>query len=174
MKVAINGRSEAEAALAAPHTYTAVCSIGRRPDPDDPWNWVGAEFAPLEGFETFPVEKRVHLACDDVTRTDLDGGWVAPTDDDVKRVIAWARGLDDDDHALFHCAAGISRSTAAAHIALCARGRPPLEAAAEVLAARSPVPVRPNALMLIYADELLNTKPHEGLRDAWHTLKIYR
>lgn len=59
----------------------------------------------------------------------------------------------DSPDVLFHCAAGISRSTAAAYIYLIVAGLSFEDAVKEVFAARGHV--SPNLLMIKYADKIL-------------------
>lgn len=81
--------------------------------------------------------------------------WRAPTQDEVRRLIEFARDWNGLTHLLVHCRAGSSRSPAAAAIAVAAIGRPDLIEA--VLLAKTYH--RPNQLMLRLADRLLSPTP---------------
>jgi predicted protein tyrosine phosphatase len=65
------------------------------------------------------------------------GGRVAPSLEHAEAIVDFARDLPDDSTLLVHCWAGISRSTAAGFLALCAMGVDPDEATARVGKVRS-------------------------------------
>jgi predicted protein tyrosine phosphatase len=98
------------------------------------------------------VARKLRLVFEDALST-AEGG---PVVEDIERLIAFARDVDlSRGKLLVHCAAGISRSSAAASIVLAVvlgPGREP-EAVAHVL--RTHPHVRPNRRMLELADELL-------------------
>jgi predicted protein tyrosine phosphatase len=85
---------------------------------------------------------------------------ISPTADDIKRIIELADGMissKEDIRVLFHCQAGIARSTAAAFI-LCVRaGMTYQQAYDHILRVRGVL--NPNMLMIKIADELMG---HEG------------
>lgn len=85
-------------------------------------------------------------------------GLVAPQADHVACLLAFARQWDRRAPMLIHCYAGVSRSTAAAFIAACALmpARAEREIADEIRR-RSPT-ASPNALLVKFADELLQRK----------------
>jgi predicted protein tyrosine phosphatase len=80
---------------------------------------------------------------------------VAPQEADIAALIALLDGADSSSVVLFHCWAGVSRSTAAAYIAACVQEGPGSE---EVLARRlrglAPF-ASPNPRMIELADRLL-------------------
>ena len=82
-------------------------------------------------------------------------GQIAPCEDHVAELLAFARQWDGRDPMLVHCWAGISRSTAAAYIVLCSRNAPGSEdEIARALRHRAPC-AQPNRLLVRHADMLL-------------------
>jgi len=84
-----------------------------------------------------------------------------PTYEIVERLIKIYISIPSNSHVLFHCSAGISRSTAAAFLYLVVKGISYEKAWEEVLRARYPgasnIPddyIRPNNLMIYYADQI--------------------
>ena len=82
-------------------------------------------------------------------------GYVAPGEADVRTLVEFIKGWERDAPLLIHCWAGVSRSTAAAFIALCIL-KPDVDelTLARELRAASP-PATPNKLMVVHADLLL-------------------
>lgn len=104
------------------------------------------------------VDNRVELQFDDVLRP--FGAYTPPNEHDIRRLIAWAietKPKDEDGmrfaRYLFHCAAGISRSTAAAFIVLVAIGFSEGEAMGMLTRARKIA--RPHQGMVAMADAQL-------------------
>lgn len=123
----------------------AVVSIGS-PNADEP-----------DGFDpSHPLH--VRLTFDDVTAstTRLYGGDVRPPDrEDIEKLIDRADDLLDSGYVYCHCAAGISRSTAAAFILQCLVHPPGEEQEAmEAVLEDNPF-AAPNRLMVKFADETL-------------------
>ena len=82
-------------------------------------------------------------------------GHVAPAEDHVSRLLAFLHAWDRRDPLLIHCYAGVSRSTAAAYIAVCALAPRRSESEiARTLRAASPT-ATPNRLLIRHADRLL-------------------
>jgi len=82
-------------------------------------------------------------------------GFVAPNDDHVMQVLAFARGWDRKAPLVVHCYAGISRSTASAFTAACALNPHRDEASiARQIRAASPI-AQPNRLIVALADKVL-------------------
>jgi predicted protein tyrosine phosphatase len=88
-----------------------------------------------------------------------------PSREDVARIYEFAKSFDEDSRILIHCYAGISRSSAAAIISLCAHMSP--KDAVEKIASlktktymsyyeKGDIWFAPNHLMINYADEMLN------------------
>jgi predicted protein tyrosine phosphatase len=82
-------------------------------------------------------------------------GHVLPATEHVETLLAFARSWPRERPVVFHCWAGISRSTAAAFITACALA-PARSEAAIALSLRAASPsATPNALMVSLADDLL-------------------
>ncbi len=102
--------------------------------------------------EEIGAGRHLRIAVDDVSEP--ISGYAAPGESDVKELIAFLRSWSPDEGLLIHCYAGVSRSTAAALIALAlnADGRE-LEAAQRL---RQAAPhAQPNARIVALADRLL-------------------
>lgn len=110
---------------------------------------------PVRGRETVP--QVLALFFDDATR--WREGYTLPSEEHIHELLVFAKTLNPSSRLLVHCAAGISRSTAAAYIILADRygsGRE-AEALAEVFAAQVDTwgGPAPNELMVELADRLL-------------------
>lgn len=82
-------------------------------------------------------------------------GHTPPSSGDAKRLIDFLSGWNREAPMLIHCWAGISRSTAAAYVALCLlRPQADEEELAQELRAASPS-ATPNRLIVSLADEAL-------------------
>jgi predicted protein tyrosine phosphatase len=104
-------------------------------------------------FAAFGPHLRMALRFHDIIEPMPDR--LAPSRDDVLRLLAFGRGLKAGDRLLVHCHAGVSRSTAAAALIL-AQAQPD-RPAREVLEAIVELRPRawPNLRMLELGDELL-------------------
>lgn len=84
----------------------------------------------------------------------------APSQDDVRQIIRFAHSIDAEHEVLIHCAAGISRSSAAALTVLASKLKPSKtnakKAIRAVLEAKSSI--YPNSIMITHADKLLGYK----------------
>ncbi len=67
-------------------------------------------------FESFRPHIRLELKFDDVHIPSIH--YVAPTHEDIERILDFGKTLTENDTLLVHCHAGISRSTAAAALIL--------------------------------------------------------
>ena len=96
-----------------------------------------------QAFGAFGEHEKLELRFHDVIEE--DAGMVAPSEDDVARLLAFGRDLmaepRNDAHLLVHCHAGISRSTAS--MALILAQALPVVSAHEVM--REIVRIRPKA-----------------------------
>ncbi len=83
---------------------------------------------------------------------------VPPSAAHVSALISFIRGWDQQRPMLVHCWAGISRSTAAAYIALCTLNEDYPEADLALLLRRRGAHAQPNRLMVRLADDALGRK----------------
>jgi predicted protein tyrosine phosphatase len=98
-------------------------------------------------------ENHLWLQMDDITEP-LDG-YIAPAAEHVEALLGFVERWRREQPLIIHCFAGISRSTAAAFIALCAVNPRRTEAdIAERLRAASPT-ATPNARIVAFGDEIL-------------------
>lgn len=82
-------------------------------------------------------------------------GYIEPAVEHAERILAFASAWGQEAPLVIHCWAGISRSTAAAFITLCALNpETPELALARLLRAASPT-ASPNRLLVRHADRLL-------------------
>lgn len=101
-------------------------------------------------------------------------GFVQPQAEHVRALIHFGECWDEQFPLLVHCAAGVSRSSAAVLILLALKN-PQKEAAAARLLVRRAFHIKPNVLMIELADKLmgcngrlvaaLNSMPDPSLRD---------
>ena len=104
--------------------------------------------------ETISAENHLLVGIHDIVEP-MDG-MVLAADDHVSLLIDFVRGWDQSRPLVVHCFAGISRSTAAAFIALCvARPERDERAIAQALRQASPK-ATPNARLVAIADRLLS------------------
>lgn len=115
-----------------------------------------------------PLKKRwgeqLILSFHDISRKEKTSGYddfTAPGRDDVLRIIKFAGSIDSSSEVLCHCAAGISRSSAAALIILASKmsSSKPQNATAAIQAVLDIKNIiHPNALMVELADDELGYK----------------
>ena len=99
------------------------------------------------------AENHLFLAINDITEP-MDG-MVAPAEEHVRELIGFVGGWDQKNPIVVHCFAGISRSTAAAFITLCAvKPERDEHDIARRLRAASPYAF-PNARLIAFADRVL-------------------
>jgi len=82
-------------------------------------------------------------------------GLVAPEAEHIHRLLAFLKGWDQESPLLIHCHAGISRSPAAALIALCLLRPDEDEAALAERVRAASAAAKPNRLLIRLADEIL-------------------
>ena len=101
------------------------------------------------------LEKKNHLR---LSMNDIEEpveGLVSPSALHVERLVTFIRQWDRSMPLVIHCWAGVSRSTAAAFIALCDLNSAESETRiAQLLRERSPT-AAPNQLLISYADQYL-------------------
>jgi predicted protein tyrosine phosphatase len=108
---------------------------------------------PVERPGSIAPERHLFMAVSDIVEP-LDGH-ILPANEHVEDLLRFARGWERDNPLVFHCFAGISRSTAAAYITACALAPERDEfAIASDLRQASPT-ATPNALMVALADDHL-------------------
>ena len=104
----------------------------------------------------FPGERHLRLGVNDIV--DVTAGDSPPAKAHIEALLAFSRGWPAEDPLLVHCWAGVSRSMAATYAILCDRLGPGSELhAARAIRARAPH-AYPNALLVQYADELLDRR----------------
>jgi predicted protein tyrosine phosphatase len=108
---------------------------------------------PVARPESIPAENHLFLGINDISEP-MDG-MVLAGEEHVRVLIDFVEGWDRAQPMVVHCYAGISRSTAAAFIALCVArpNRDEREVAARLRAAASFA--TPNARLIALADGLL-------------------
>lgn len=112
----------------------------------------GREFNGLRMPADLPAGQHLRVDMDDVIDQDYP---MAPTREQVREILAWAKGLPDDARLLVHCYAGISRSTAAAlAIMVQDMGVNSIDDAIGRLLSIRPSAC-PNPLITMHADDLL-------------------
>lgn len=109
------------------------------------------------GLESTPKEilsgRHLRLVMHDIEAE--TAGYVAPSAAHVADLLAFVESWDRDAPMLIHCFAGISRSTAAAYIALCALNpKTPEDIVARYLRRASPA-ATPNRRIVALADAAL-------------------
>jgi predicted protein tyrosine phosphatase len=85
-------------------------------------------------------------------------GYVLPGTEHIEALLAFVRAWGRESPLVFHCWAGISRSTAAAYISACALA-PERDEAAVAQALREAAPsATPNPRFIALADDILNRR----------------
>ena len=108
---------------------------------------------PVETLEAIAPGNRMRLHIDDIAQP--MEGMVAPDAGHVAQLLDFAAAWDRRGPMVIHCWAGISRSTAAAFIVLCALNpRTPEAAVAQLMRSASPT-AYPNRLMIRLGDAAL-------------------
>ena len=109
---------------------------------------------PVARPDTIPPENHLFIGINDIVEP--MEGLVLAADDHVSALIDFVESWDQTRPLVIHCFAGISRSTAAAFIALCvARPTRDERAIAQALRQASPK-ATPNARLVAIADRLLD------------------
>jgi predicted protein tyrosine phosphatase len=108
---------------------------------------------PVERPPEITPDRHLFLGVSDIV-TPLDGH-VTPSESHVGQLLGFVRTWDRADPLLFHCWAGISRSTAAAYITACALNPAADEVDLAVILRRAAPSATPNARLVAIADDLL-------------------
>jgi predicted protein tyrosine phosphatase len=95
-------------------------------------------------------------------------GWNTPSTFHVDTILKFSKGFEPTDRVLFHCFAGISRSTATAIGVLCQHQISPTDAV--VLVEQATAGLDPNELILFHFDSLLGLKL--GLMDSYRSWSV--
>ncbi|MEZ0171896.1 tyrosine phosphatase family protein [Microvirga sp. TS319] len=112
--------------------------------------------ASVERPDIIPPDRHLVIGVSDIVEP-MDGHVLAGPEH-MERLLAFVRAWDRDAPLLFHCWAGISRSTAAAYIAACALA-PERDEGELALALRAAAPsATPNARFVALADERLERR----------------
>jgi predicted protein tyrosine phosphatase len=113
---------------------------------------INAEFLP-ETPKAISSDRHLNLDMNDIVEAQPD--LIAPSTGHVAKLLDFVQSWDKQAPILIHCYAGLSRSTAAAFIALCAlNSRTPEETIARALRRSSDTAV-PNRLFVAVADKVL-------------------
>ena len=106
--------------------------------------------------EAIAEENHLFLGINDITEP--QDGMVLPGEEHVRRLIEFADRWDRTQPMVIHCFAGISRSTAAAFVTLCAT-RPERDERDIALRLRAASAIAtPNALLVALADDILGRR----------------
>ena len=108
---------------------------------------------PVQRPAAIAPERHLFIGVNDIV--DPLDGHILPADAHVEQLLAFARAWDQQAPMVIHCWAGVSRSTAAAFITVCAL-RPERDEAATARLLRELSPsATPNAKLVRIADDLL-------------------
>jgi predicted protein tyrosine phosphatase len=98
------------------------------------------------------ADRHLRVAVHDISEPEYGG--VVPREIHLRRLLAFLQSWPGDEPLLLHCYAGVSRSMAAALIALCLEHDGREMEAAQILRAAAPH-AQPNARMIALADQIL-------------------
>ncbi len=114
--------------------------------------------SPRDSFPTFDgFDEQTHLriAVDDISSRAV-GGQVAPGEQHVEKIIAFADSWDREGCILIHCYAGVSRSSASAFISACTLNPRADEHDIAAAIRGASIVAAPNKAFVAIADKLLN------------------
>ena len=130
--------------------------------------------SPEDGFPSFSGytdKTHLKLAVDDVGGA-ISAGQDAPGEQHAEAIITFASQWPQHRPMLIHCLAGVSRSSAAAFITICALNPKvdPEDVALEIR--RNSITARPNPHLIAHADRLLHRRGRmiaalQTLKDSW-------
>ncbi len=153
MPIAICGVSEVPSFATTPLDHIISFREAHQPGPD------------IRAFKTdFTLHSFVFADTGDTSNK------LAPTEKTIERLIQIYSKTSPNQNVLFHCFAGVSRSSAAAFIWLAFHGMPYSDAYNAIVSARGPF-VCPNQLMIKLADPLIG---HQGKMTAFMNAELGR
>ena len=152
-KISICSWKEAQNRLISkPNEYESLISIGGKKTENN-------QYPTPQGFDEFSGRK-IRLEFDDLIfpiPLILNMGYLPPTSEDVAKIINFCQGIQGP--TLIHCAAGISRSSAAALILIALKmgAGHEEEAVHHLITLKDKDPdIFPNEMMLAFADEIMD------------------
>jgi predicted protein tyrosine phosphatase len=112
--------------------------------------------AEVQGPAGIAADRHLFIGVSDIVEP-LEG-YVLPGTEHIEELLAFVRAWGRESPLVFHCWAGISRSTAAAYISACALA-PERDETVLAQALRDAAPsATPNARFIALADDLLNRR----------------
>jgi predicted protein tyrosine phosphatase len=145
----------------APRTRIHVCSLAAVPEivatvkATHLMTVINAQTL-VETPATIEAKRHLKIAVNDISLP--QEGLVHPRAEHVEEIIRFAREWDHAGPLVVHCWAGISRSTAATFITLCALNEQGVEASIARSIREASKTATPNALMVSIADDLLGRR----------------
>ena len=147
--------------VAGPVSRIHVCSLAAVPDTVTA---VGATHlmtvinaqTEVETPAIIGVGRHLKVAVNDISIP--QDGLVHPRHDHIEEILRFARDWDHSGPLVVHCWAGISRSTAATFITLCALNEDGVEARIARSIRQNSKTATPNALMVSIADDILGRR----------------
>lgn len=100
-----------------------------------------------------PAGNHLVLSMDDIV--EAMNGYTPPSEEHIKKLVAFLDVWDRKKPLVMHCLAGISRSTAGAFVAACALNPERSEAAIATAMREASPTARPNAMLVKHADTVL-------------------
>ncbi|NIX76769.1 tyrosine phosphatase family protein [Microvirga terricola] len=110
--------------------------------------------SPVERPATILAERHLFIGISDIVEP-LEGH-ILPEAHHIEQLLTFVRAWDRQRPLVFHCFAGISRSTAAAYISACALGPDQDEAAVAAALRRASASATPNPRLVALADDILS------------------
>jgi predicted protein tyrosine phosphatase len=112
--------------------------------------------AAVERPAAIAAERHLFIGVSDIVEP--REGHVLPAAEHIETLLAFVRAWGRESPLLFHCWAGISRSTAAAYIAACALAPDRAEAELATILRKASPSATPNARLIALADDLLGRR----------------
>jgi predicted protein tyrosine phosphatase len=106
--------------------------------------------------ETIAAQRHLFIGVSDIVEP--REGYVLPATEHIEQLLAFVRAWGRESPLVFHCWAGISRSTAAAYIAACALAPERDEATIATSLREASPSATPNARFVALADDILNRR----------------